>query len=101
MLRFDAQNLPRSEVDTLTRLTGDSVFIFDGSQSNALMQTVQQDGLESVELVRVTIYVLPHSHAVWVGWGLMIAGMTLVAVSQVKNEPLGADDSKFIRSEEE
>ena len=101
MLRFDAQNLPRSEVDTLTRLTGDIVFIFDGSQSNALMQTVQQDGLESVELVRVTIYVLPHSHAVWVGWGLMIAGMTLVAVSQVKNEPLGADDSKFIRSEEE
>ncbi len=101
MLRFDAQNLPRSEVDTLTRLTGDIVFIFDGSQSSALMQSVQQDGLESVELVRVTIYVLPHSHAVWVGWGLMIAGMTLVAISQVKNEPLRSDETKLVLSEEE
>ena len=101
MLRFDAQDLPRSEVDTLTRLTGDIVFIFDGSQSNALMQTVQQDGLESVELVRVTIYVLPHSHAVWAGWGLMIAGMTLVTVSQGKNDSLTSNNRKLTPSEEE
>ena len=101
MLRFDAQDLPRSEVDTLTRLTGDIVFIFDGSQSNALMQTVQQDGLESVELVRVTIYVLPHSHAVWAGWGLMIGGMTLVALSQGKNDALTTNNGELIPSEEE
>ena len=101
MLRFDAQALPRSEVDTLTRLTGDIVFIFDGSQSNALMQTVQQDGLESVELVRVTIYDLPHSHAVWAGWGLMIGGMTLVAVSQGKNSSLPSNQHDLIPSEEE
>ena len=101
MLRFDAQSLPRSEVDTLTRLTGDIVFIFDGSQSNALMQTVQQDGLDSVELVRVTIYVLPHSHAVWAGWGLMIGGMTLVALSQGKNGSLPSNQDELIPSEEE
>ena len=101
MLRFDSQEMPRSEVDTLTRLTGDIVFIFDGSQSSALMEAVQQDGLESIELVRVTIYVLPHSHAVWAGWVLMIGGMTLVALSQAKNESLSVEESKLNPSEEE
>ena len=78
-LRFDDQGVPRSEVATLTRLTGDVVFIFDGSQAGALMSSAGADGLDSIELVRVTVYNLPHSHLVWVGWCAMMAGMAFVA----------------------
>ena len=78
-LRFDSQGIPRSEVATLTRLTGDVVFIFDGSQAGGLMASAGSDGLDSIELVRVTVYDLPHSHLVWVGWCAMMGGMTLVA----------------------
>jgi hypothetical protein len=78
-LRFDSQGIPRSEVATLTRLTGDVVFIFDGSQAGGLMASAGSDGLESIELVRVTVYDLPHSHLVWVGWCAMMGGMALVA----------------------
>ena len=77
-LRFDSQGIPRSEVATLTRLTGDVVFIFDGSQAGGLMASAGSDGLESIELVRVTVYDLPHSHLVWAGWCAMMGGMALV-----------------------
>ena len=80
-LRFDRQGMARSEVDTLTGLTGDLVFIFDGSQSSALMQRVLAESAEGVELVRVTVYVLPHSHVVWTGWIAMMAGMALVTAA--------------------
>ncbi len=80
-LRFDSQGVPRSEVATLTRLTGDLVFIFDGSQASALMNSAGSDGLEGIELVRVTVYDLPHSHLVWVGWFAMMTGMALVTIS--------------------
>lgn len=78
-LRFDSQGIPRSEVATLTRLTGDVVFIFDGSQAGGLMASAGSDGLENIELVRVTVYDLPHSHLVWIGWCAMMGGMALVA----------------------
>ena len=77
-LRFDSQGTPRSEVATLTHLTGDVVFIFDGSQAGGLMASAGSDGLESIELVRVTVYNLPHSHLVWAGWCAMMMGMALV-----------------------
>jgi cytochrome c biogenesis factor len=77
-LRFDAQGTPRSEVDTLTRLTGDLVFIFDGSQAGGLMATAQSGSLSDVEVVRVTVYNLPHAHTVWLGWGVMMLGMATV-----------------------
>jgi len=77
-LRFDAQGTPRSEVDTLTRATGDLVFIFDGSQAGGLMASAQGGSLADVEVVRVTIYNLPHSHVVWLGWGMMMLGMAAV-----------------------
>ena len=80
-LRFDEQGVPRSEVDTLTRLTGDLVFIFDGSQAGSLMATAQGGSLDDVQLIRVTVYHLPHSHAVWAGWVTMMAGMVLVTVA--------------------
>ena len=80
-LRFDAQGTPRSEVDTLTRATGDLVFIFDGSQAGGLMASAQGGSLADVEVVRVTIYNLPHSHVVWLGWGMMMLGMAAVTLA--------------------
>ena len=101
MLRFDEQGIPRSEVDTLTRLAGDIVFIFDGSQSNALMQTVQAEDTEAVDLVRVTIYVLPHSHTVWLGWVMMMGGMALVTITGSKKATRRVNNGDGKQAEEE
>ena len=101
MLRFDEQGIPRSEVDTLTRLSGDIVFIFDGSQSNALMQTVQSENPEAVDLVRVTVYDLPHSHAVWLGWVVMMGGMALVTLAGSKKASQRINDENGKQAEEE
>ena len=100
-IRFDSQGVPRSEVATLTRLTGDMVFIFDGSQAGALMQSVGSGGLDSIELVRVTVYDLPHSHAVWVGWCAMMGGMALVTVSGMQKETKPSTSVPFQTLEEE
>jgi len=95
MLRFDTttdsgfvlQSKSRSEVDTLTRWSGDLVFIFDGSQANGLMQQTVQNGSDSVQIVRVTVYDLPASHVVWLGWSMMLLGMAVVVRGDIsKNE---------------
>lgn len=100
MLRFDSTATARSEVDTLSRWHGDIVFIFDGSQANGLMQQARTDGLDSVELVRVTIYDLPNSHLVWLGWSLMLIGMAQLAIIQKgKNEPLNGDNTHLEQEE--
>ena len=97
MLRFDTttdtgfvvQSRSRSEVDTLSRWNGDIVFIFDGSQANGLMQQTALDGPESIELVRVTVYDLPASHLVWLGWVTMLVGMGVVVLGDFdKNRQL-------------
>ena len=100
-LRFDSQGMPRSEVATLTRLTGDIVFIFDGSQAGALMSSSNGGDLETIELVRVTVYDLPHSHLVWLGWGMMMAGMALVAFAGVKKGALSTEQRAKSLAEEE
>jgi len=83
MLRFDRTGTARSEVDVLSRWSGDMVFIFDGTQAQGLMQQTSSNGLESVNLVRVTIYDLPASHLVWLGWSLMMLGMLGVTYSGI------------------
>ncbi len=97
MLRFDIttdsgfvlQSKSRSEIDTLTHWSGDLVFIFDGSQANGLMQQTAQNGSDSVQLVRVTVYDLPASHMVWLGWSMMLLGMGVVVLGDIsKNERL-------------
>ena len=100
-LRFDSQGVPRSEVATLTRLTGDMVFIFDGSQAGALMSVAGSDGLDGIELVRITVYDLPHSHLVWVGWFAMMSGMALVTVSGARKAPESSTDAPIQTLEEE
>jgi hypothetical protein len=108
MLRFDTttdsgfvlQSTSRSEVDTLTRWSGDLVFIFDGSQANGLMQQTAQNGSDSIQLVRVTVYDLPASHMVWLGWSMMLLGMGVVVLGDIsKNERLKA--SSLTSKEEE
>ena len=75
--------------------------IFDGSQAGALMQSVGSGGLDSIELVRVTVYDLPHSHAVWVGWCAMMGGMALVTVSGMQKETKPSTSVPFRTIEEE
>ena len=100
-LRFDSQGFPRSEVATLTRWTGDVVFIFDGSQAGTLMTAAGDGGLESIELVRVTIYDLPHSHAVWIGWCTMMLGMALIVIAGAEKAASSNGEEGKWRVEEE
>ncbi len=89
MLRFDRTGTARSEVDVLSRWSGDMVFIFDGTQAQGLMQQTSASGLDSVNLVRVTVYDLPGSHLVWIGWSVMMLGMLGVTCSGIiKNRQL-------------
>ena len=88
LIRFNgSSNPPRSEVDTLVRYHGDVVFIFDGSQTNGLMQQVSTDGADSVQRMRVIIYDLPGSHLVWAGWALMMVGMAWLTVLDARKTP--------------
>ncbi|DAC18292.1 MAG TPA: hypothetical protein HA276_02295, partial [Candidatus Poseidoniaceae archaeon] len=75
------------EVDVLRRWSGDVVFIFDYSQADTLMpQTLGDDG-EGVDAVRITVYRLPQSHLVWVGWGLMLLGMAALGLRHAGSPP--------------
>ena len=88
LIRFNgSSNPPRSEVDTLVRYHGDIVFIFDGSQTNGLMQQGSTDGADSVQRMRVIIYDLPGSHLVWAGWALMMVGMAWLTVLDARKTP--------------
>ena len=100
MIRFDRTGTARSEVDVLTRWSGDMVFIFDGTQAQGLMQQTSSDGLDSINLVRVTVYDLPGSHLVWIGWSLMMLGMLGVTFSGIsKNKQLASRTVKLTEQE--
>ena len=83
MVRFDATGFPRSEVDVLRRWSGDIVFIFDYSQADTLMPQTLDGGTDGVDAVRITVYRLPQSHLVWLGWGLMLLGMAALGLRNV------------------
>ena len=77
MLRFDSPSgavNARSEVDRMSRLSGDTIVILDLAQSNDLLSSMILGGVDEVETVRVTIYDLQGSHLVWLGWALMMLG---------------------------
>ncbi len=94
MIRFDSTATARSEVDTLSRWSGDIVFIFDGSQASGLMGQTVEGGESSVQTVRVTVYDLPASHSVWLGWATMLIGMAIVVAGDVeKNKHLRHDSN--------
>ena len=77
MLRFDSPSgaiNSRSEVDRMSRLSGDTIVILDMAQSNDLLSSMILGDLDAVESVRVTIYDLQGSHLVWLGWILIMLG---------------------------
>ena len=77
MLRFDSPSgaiNSRSEVDRMSRLSGDTIVILDLAQSNDLLSSMILGDLDEVESVRVTIYDLQGSHLVWLGWSLIMLG---------------------------
>ena len=84
MLRFDASNsFPRSEVDRYSSLSGDTIFIFDWSQTQALgnASDIMTSPLDSdLDRVRLTVYHLPGSHLVWLGWLSIIASSLGIAI---------------------
>lgn len=90
VLRFDMpfETFPRSEVDRAVKLHGDIVVIFDLSQSQA-MENMQSGELKDLEQIRVTIYDLPGSHLVWIGWVLTLVGsIALIWLGSRMNDPL-------------
>ena len=57
--------------------------------SRGLMQTMSAGTLDDVDRIRVTIYDLPASHAVWLGWSIMLIGMAPCwsSVDSMRNRP--------------
>jgi hypothetical protein len=74
-------------VDVLRRWSGDVVFIFDYSQADTLMPQTLNEGTDGVDAVRITVYRLPQSHLVWLGWGLMLLGMAALGLRQIGSTP--------------
>jgi hypothetical protein len=86
MLRFDGSNsFPRSEVDRYTSLSGDTVFIFDWSQTQALGNASGIMDIDSGEVgldrVRLTVYHLSGSHLVWAGWLIIVLSTLGIAAT--------------------
>ncbi len=84
MLRFNSPSgaiNSRSEVDRMTRLTGDTIVILDIFQSNDLLSSMIMGGTDDVETVRVTVHSLRGSHLVWAGWVLVMLGGALALAS--------------------
>jgi len=71
----------------LRRWSGDVVFIFDYSQADTLMPQTLNEGTDGVDAVRITVYRLPQSHLVWLGWGLMLLGMAALGLRQIGSTP--------------
>ena len=89
MLRFDSSNsFPRSEVDRYTSITGDTVFIFDWSQTQALGNAsgIMDSDSDDVGLdrVRLTVYHLSGSHLVWAGWLIIVLSTLGIAVTSIQ-----------------
>jgi len=88
MLRFDSPSgsiSARSEVDRMTGITGDTIFILDLLQSRELLSSMIIG--DEVEEVRVTVHHLPGSHLVWLGWVLVMLGGALTSVTNRSNLP--------------
>lgn len=77
VLRFNSADgaiRPRSEVDRLVDWKGDTILILDLSQMNQIMTHAMMGELDDVDRVRLTVYDLPGSHLVWIGWFMIMVG---------------------------
>ena len=87
ILRFDSpsgQVTPRSEPDRHVGLFGDTIIILDIFQSNDLLNAMMFRETSEVDRIRVTVHDLQGSHAVWLGWILIILGGGLAFASSPK-----------------
>jgi len=87
ILRFDSpsgQVTPRSEPDRHVGLFGDTIIILDIFQSNDLLDAMMFKETSGVDRIRVTVHDLQGSHAVWMGWILIILGGSLALLSSPK-----------------
>ncbi len=85
VLRFDAESgaiTPRSEVDRLVMWDGDIIMILDLNQMYLVMNDGMLGGLDEVDRVRLTVYDLPGSHLVWMGWLMIITGSMMTLISR-------------------
>ena len=88
MLRFDDSNgFPRSEVARHSTWTGDTIFIFDWSQTQELGNASDTIDMASGEMeldrVRLTVYHLPGSHLVWAGWLIIMLSTFTLWISSI------------------
>ena len=86
VLRFDSADgaiRPRSEVDRLVDWKGDTILILDLSQMNQIMNHAMMGELQDVDRVRLTIYDLPGSHLVWIGWIMIMIG-SMFTIKQIR-----------------
>ena len=87
ILRFDTPSgaiIPRSEVDRVTQLDGDLMFILDIQQANRVITNMMMGEIDEVDRVGVTVYDLKGSHMVWFGWILLLIGGSLPMLSKRK-----------------
>jgi len=94
VLRFDSADgaiRPRSEIDRLVDWKGDTILILDLSQMNQIMTHAMMGELEDVDRVRLTVYDLPGSHLVWIGW-LMIMFGSLLTLKRIR--PIQFEESE-------
>ena len=88
VLRFDSADgaiRPRSEVDRLVDWKGDTILILDLSQMNQIMTHTMMGELDDVDRVRLTVYDLPGSHLVWIGWIMIMIG-SIFTLKQIRRD---------------
>jgi cytochrome c biogenesis factor len=84
ILRFDTPSgeiLTRSEVDRISQVQGDLMFILDVAQASRALNELMFGEIENIDRVGVTVYDLQGSHMVWVGWILLLIGGSLALSS--------------------
>ncbi|MDP6856282.1 MAG: cytochrome c biogenesis protein CcsA [Candidatus Thalassarchaeaceae archaeon] len=89
VLRFDSADgaiRPRSEVDRIVHWTGDTILILDLTQMNQIMTQAMMGELDDVDRIRLTVYDLPGSHMVWIGWAMIVLGSSLTLTRVRTNE---------------
>ncbi len=94
VLRFDSADgmiRPRSEVDRLVDWKGDTILILDLTQMNQIMTHAMLGELDDVDRVRLTVYDLPGSHLVWIGWTMIMFG-SILSLKQIRK--IESDESE-------
>jgi hypothetical protein len=94
ILRFDTPSgdiRTRSEVDRISQIHGDLMFILDVAQASRALNELMFGEIEEIDRVGVTVYDLKGSHMVWVGWILLLIGGSLALSIHDSRRTLSTD----------